>query len=142
MTETSCSAAAAAVSVIVLETEVAPSVNVDDVQVVELFDGTTKITLTLLDAEGNPIDEPVVLEGFDPFVPAVCDESPMEKGLVPCAFGDSYTEVAELTAAEAEFYNQFMITGVDWTCHVGEFVLFTAEIIGTGFVRLPTPCVG
>ncbi len=131
------SAAAAAVSVIVLgSAPTPPGTTADDVLVVAVFDSVTTVTVTLLDTAGEPTGVPVALVGVDPFQPRPTGSEAPGPGLVPCAFGDSFSQVGVLTTGEAEFYNQFSSGEVDWAAHVGELVEFTAEITVTAYVRL------
>lgn len=132
-------AAGAAVSVILLgHDRMPPSTTADDVQVVTMFDGSTTVNVTLLGEDGQPVADAVTLNGLRLFEPCPSDDAFLEEGLIPCTFGDSYSQVGVLTADEADFYNRYSPAGVDWLPHVGELVEFTAEIIGVAYVRMRT----
>lgn len=130
-------AAAASVSVIVLGSDqMPPSATADDVQVVSMFDDSTTVTVTLLGGDGEPVADPVPLDGLRLFEPHHPVDALLEQGLIPCSFGDSYSQVGVLTADEAAFYNLYSPEGVGWSAHIGELVEFTAEIIGVAYVRV------
>lgn len=128
-------AVAVAVTVMVFGSADSPA-DAEDARVVRLFDGTTKLTVTLLDTDGEPAGQPVTLDGVDLSASGETTGEGSDDDLVPCAFGDTFSQVGILTADEAAFYHEFGSVHVDWAAHIGELVEFTAEFTGIAYLQV------
>lgn len=129
--------AAAVVSVVMLgDGREGGRVDTGDLRVVSAFDGTVTVTVTVLDDSGTPAGEPVELTGLPLPQAAAAAATDPEAGLIPCTFGDSYSQIGSLTAEEAAFYQCYSPPGVAWAPLVGRTVELAVDIVGVGYVKM------